>query len=138
MKLNFNFLAIKVCLSTIFQDFKDKNLKNGSFQRSHIPLLESCLVNWRRIFPRFVPDETEQVNLLAVLEDVCIQIPEFIDVFHVLVQFLNSDDFNVLSDEVIKEWAGSDDSSYPKMDEIINIPDEYHKLFVEKMKKYLD
>jgi ectoine hydroxylase-related dioxygenase (phytanoyl-CoA dioxygenase family) len=39
---------------------------------------------------------------------------------------------------MIKEWAGSDDSSYPKMDEIINIPVEYHKLFVEKMKKYLD
>ncbi len=127
-----------MCLSTIFKDFKDKNLNNCSFQRTHIPLLENCLVNWKRIFPRFVPDEAEQVNLLAVLEDVCIQIPEFIDVFHVLVQFLNSDDFNVLSDEVIKEWAESDDSSYPKMDEIINIPDEYHKLFVEKMKKYLD
>ncbi len=125
-------------MATIFQDFKEKTLKNGSFQRSHIPLLETVLLNWKRIFPRFVPDESEQHNFLAVLEDVCVQIPEFIDVFHVIVQYLNSDDFSVLSDDVIREWAESEDSSYPKSDEIINISDEFHKLFREKMKKYLD
>ncbi len=95
-------------------------------------------MNWKRIFPRFVTNETEQINFLAVLEDTCIHIPEFIDVFHVIVQYLNSDDFNVIQDEVLKNWAESDNSSYPTYEDTIDISDEYHKLFVEKMKKYLD
>jgi hypothetical protein len=130
-------IAIKVCLSTLFKDFSEKILNGSSFQRIHIPKLENLLQDWKRLFPRFVPDETEQLNLLAVLEEVCIENSLFIDVFHVIVQYLNSDDFSVLSDSVIKEWAQNENSSYPKMDEVIYISDDFHRQFVEKMKKYI-
>ncbi len=112
-------------------------MNGSSFQRIHIPKLENLLHDWKRLFPRFVPDENEQMNLLAVLEEVCIENSAFIDVFHVIVQYLNSDEFSVLSDTVIKQWVQNENSSYPKMDEIIYISEDIHKQFVEKMKKYI-
>ena len=96
------------------------------------------LNNWKGIFSRFVPNESEKLKFLSVLEDLCIENTPFIDVFHVIVQLLNSDDFSVLPDEIIKSWATDPTSSYPSSEEDKVIPDEYHKLFVEKMRKFLD
>jgi len=79
----------------------------------------------------------EQLNFLAVLEDICIENSQFIDVFHVLVQYLASEDFSVLSADSIRQWAKNEYSSYPKMDEIKFISEDFHKLFVEKMRKYI-
>ncbi len=121
----------------MFKYFSDKVLEGSSFQKVHIPKLEKLLHDWKRLFPRFVPDITEQLNLLSVLEEVCIENSLFIEVFHVIVQYLNSDEFSVLSDSVIQEWIQNENSSYPKMDEIKYIPEEFHKQFVEKMKKYI-
>lgn len=138
IKIIFNFLATKMCFSIIFKDFSDKIIKNESFGRHHIADLEALFRKWKGIFTRFVPNENEQLLFISVLEDLCIENPKFIDVFHVIVQILNKDEFSVLSDDVIERWADRDTSEYPTVDGGKEIPAEYHKSFKEKMKKFLE
>lgn len=122
----------------IFQDFIEKNIGSGTFEKSHIGPLKEMLFTWKGIFGRFVPNENEQLYFISVLEDLCIEYPKFIDVFHVIIQLLNSDEFNLLPDEIIVKWAEKETSEYPTSEGYKEIHEVYHKSFKEKMKKFLD
>lgn len=125
-------------MSEIVKDFVNKHLVNSNFQKNHIPLLSNCLGNWKGLYSRFVPNSDEQLNFISVLEDICIENPKAIEFFHVIIQLLNSEKFSVLEDEVIKDWGSSKLSEYSTSEGDKTISEEYHKLFVDKMKKFLD
>jgi hypothetical protein len=125
-------------MSEILKDFVNKNLGTSNFQKQHIAILSYYLEKWKGLYTRFVPNSEEQQNFIAVLEDVCIENPKAIEFFHVVIQLLNSEKFSVLEDEVIKNWGNCKTSEYPTCEGEKSISEEYHKLFVDKMKKFLD
>lgn len=135
----YKILALKATLSIIFKDFENKSLVNASrFEKAHIGNLIQLLRNWKGLFSRFVTNENQQLEFIAVLEDLCLESSKFIDVFHIIIQYLNSDEFNVINDVILKKWSKIEESTYPKSNEVRVVPQEYHKLFLEKMKKFLE
>jgi hypothetical protein len=125
-------------MSEIIKDFVNKHLSDTNFQKYHISLLSTCLESWKGLYSRFVPNEGEQLNFISVLEDICNENPKAIEFFHVIIQLLNSEKFSVLDDEVLKDWGCSKLSEFPTSEGDKTISEEYHKLFVDKMKKFLD
>jgi hypothetical protein len=79
-----------------------------------------------------------QVRLLALIEDICIDFNMFYNFFHIFVQILNSEDIEILSDDVIRQWGRSDSSSYPTSEGEKEIDESHHKSFIQKCKKFID
>jgi hypothetical protein len=131
-------IAIKACLEVIFEDFVKKT-NISKLSKNHLSLLSETLVNWKGLFPKFVTNETDQQNLIAVIEDLCIQFPQLADGFHLIIQYLNSDKIDALSDGVLKRWYEDEVSQYPTSEEgMKEISESAHQDFREKMKKYID
>ena len=122
----------------IVKDFVARNLSNCNFQKNHIAILSNCLEKWKGLYTRFVPNLAEQLNFIVVLESICIEQPKAIEFFHVIIQLLNSDKFSVLEDDVIKSWGAAKTSEFPTSEGEKVISEDYHKLFVDKMKKFLE
>ncbi len=132
------FIATKACFSAIFDDFLRNKLNNENFSKNNLHLLKSLLTYWQGIFTRFVPNENEQLYFISVIEDLCIENPKLIDVFHIMIQYLNSEEFSVLSDDVILKWSELEKSEYPTSEGFKTIPEDYHRSFKDKMKRFLD
>jgi hypothetical protein len=130
---------MKASLLVIFREFSDKNLQGSKkFEKTHINNLIQMLKDWKGLFNRFIPNEEEQINFIAVLETLCIEQPEFADVFHIIIQYLNSEEFAVINDSVIKRWSSLTESQYPTSENIVEVPNDSHRLFVDKMKKFIE
>jgi len=125
-------------MSEIIKDFMAKNLSNCNFQKNHVGMLSNCLEKWRGLYTRFVPNLAEQLHFIVVLESICIEQPKAIEFFHVIIQLLNSEKFSVLEDEIVKSWGANKTSEFPTSDGAKVISEDYHKLFVDKMKKFLE
>ena len=113
-------------------------MKEGFFLATHVQPMDELIVKWKGLFTRFVVNEDIELQLISVLEDICIELPEIGESFHVIVQILNKEENLIVKDDSIKSWAVLDESKYKTSEEEIIIPNEYHRKFVEKMRKYIE
>lgn len=126
--------TLKACLIPILTLF----MKQESFNHNHIEPLKNLLIDWKGLFTRMIPNPETQVNSISVLEEVCMEINEISEAFHIILQLLNSDELNVISDDAIKEWASNSESKYPTDGGDVYISQSFHTKFNEKMKKYIN
>lgn len=101
-------------------------------------MIKELLLNWKPLFTRFVPNEEEELDFIAVLEDLCIHHFQFNEVFHVVLQLLNSEDINAICDDSIKKWSVLEKSKFSTSEGNKIIPQEHHLLFLDKMKKFIE
>jgi hypothetical protein len=127
---------LKAALFSVFKTFTD-NAKKSSNPINIVEEIKILLSNWRGLFSRFVPNEKVQLQAIAVIEEICIEIPDLTDAFHVIIMIMNSE-LNAIGDEILKNWAEAEESVYSTSEEDKVIPEEFHKKFVEKMKKYIE
>jgi hypothetical protein len=73
-----------------------------------------------------------------VLEEIAVENPKVIEFFNIIIQLLNSEDFSVLEDHILKKWSNVDKSKYPTSDGEREVGKQYHEKFVEKLRKFLD
>jgi hypothetical protein len=94
------------------------------------------LGNWSPLFSRIVPSKKEVLELIAVIEFLCIEIEKLRDAFHVIIQYLCSE-MKIIENEVLIEWHNSINSSYVLLEGITNIDPNEHKFFKDKLEKYV-
>jgi len=125
-------------LSPIFNDFIDRYLcSSEKIGRSHIQYLLKTLENWDPFFQRIVPSEKEKLQLIAVIEDLCIEHDKLRDAFHIIIQYLNSE-LKVIDDKTLISWSTIPVSSYVLMEGYNEIEASQHKKFVEKLEKFIN
>ena len=129
-----NSETIKTCLIPIINDF----LKGENFNHNHIEKLKEILFNWKMLFNRFVSTEEDMINLISIIEKLCIDINEIKEAFHIFIQIMNSEEVNIISDNSILKWRDKKESSFPTSDGMVIIPDDIHKKNLDKMKKYIE
>ena len=126
--------TMKACLMPIVRDF----LHDEHFTMNHIQPLRELLVKWKPLFKRMVVNDDVEVNLIGVIEYVCMEITEMSEGFNIFIQVLNSDEMGVLKDKNIKTWAAREESWFPNSEGNVDIPEDVHKLNLSKMQKYLE
>lgn len=104
--------------------------------RAHIQNLLKTLENWAPLFQRIVPSEKEKLELIAVIEDLCIENEKLKDAFHIIMQYLNSE-LKVIDDQTLIDWSKNSSSSYVLLEGYHEIDSIAHKKFVEKLEKYI-
>ncbi len=96
----------------------------------------NTLKNWNPLFQRIVPSDKEKLELIAVIEDLCIENEKLKDAFHIIIQYLNSE-LKVIDDQNLISWSQANGSSYILMEGYYEIEQNSHKKFVEKLSKYI-
>jgi len=135
---NYFLIASISSLHPIFSDFNRRNLGNSDkIGRSHVQSLLKTLENWNPLLQRIVPSEKEKLELIAVIEDLCIQIEKLKDAFHIIIQYLNSE-LKVIDDKNLIDWSHASVSGYVLMEGYHEIDFPQHKKFVEKLEKYIN
>ena len=129
-----NAETIKTCLNPIFNHF----LNGENFNHTHIKKLQELLNNWKNLFKRFVSTENDMIDLICVIEKLCIDISEIKEAFHIIIQIMNSEDCDFISDDAIFKWRDNKESSYPTSESKVVIPDNIHQENLQKMKKYIE
>ena len=122
----------------IFNDFINRNL--GNFEkigRSHVQSLLNILQIWDPLLQRLIPSEKEKLELIAVIEDLCIELEKLKDAFHIIIQYFNSE-LKVIDDKTLVNWSQSSRSSYVLMEGYHEIDPAQHKKYVEKLEKYIN
>jgi hypothetical protein len=79
-----------------------------------------------------------QIRLIALMEDICIEFNVFYNFFHIFIQILNSEDLEVISDDIIKQWGRSESSSYSTSEGERDIDEGHHRIFIQKCKRFID
>jgi hypothetical protein len=115
--------------------FKNLNTENT---RAIIGNLQELLIDWNSLFKKIIQTPDMQIRLIALIEYICIEHNVFFNFFHIILQILNSEDIDVLSDGVIKQWARSETSSYPTHEGEKVIDESHHRAFILKCKKFID
>ena len=135
----FNFLASKSSLDPIFADFTERYLSNcEKIGRANIQNLMNTLQSWAPLFQRLVPSEKEKLELIAVIENLCLLHVKLSEAFHVIIQYLNSE-LKIFDKDILVKWSKLDQSNYNLMEEgCINVDTVHHKKFVEKLVKYIN
>ena len=129
-----NAETIKTCLTPIFIHF----LNGENFNHNHIKKLEELLLNWKNLFKRFVSTENDMIDLISVIEKLCIDINEIKEAFHIIIQIMNSDEIDFISDEAIFKWRDNKESFYPTHESKVIIPENIHQENLQKMEKYIE
>jgi hypothetical protein len=95
--------------------------------------------DWKNLLEKVIPDQKQQIQFIAVLEDLLIEEHvELSNYFSVMLQILNSHDFELLSDEAIIEWYKAEESGFSYSDGFKIIEPNKHKQFVERVKPYIE
>ena len=125
--------TMKICLSIIITKF----LNGKKFSRQHIEKIGDLFKSWKNLFVRFVPNKDVELHLISVIEQLCIEIDEIKSAFHILIQVLNSEKCNVISDESIINWNKNEESYYDEIEGKVYIPKDINKENKKKMEKYI-
>lgn len=140
LKFFFNYTinkASKSSLGPIFTDFVTKHLNNAEkIGRLHVQSLMKTLENWGPLLSRITPGEKEKLELIAVIEELCIDNEKLKDAFHIIIQYLNSE-LKVIDDKNLIDWSTATGSSYVLMEGYYEIEETQHKKFVDKLEKYI-
>ncbi len=126
---------LKDFMSTHDSLFNNLNTDNTRLLINH---LQKLLLDWNALFKKIIQTPEMQIRLIALFEDICVDYNILFNFFHIFIQILNSEDIEVLSDEVIITWSKSQLSSYPTSEGEKVIEDIHHKAFIQKSKKFLD
>lgn len=97
----------------------------------------NTIQNWDPLLQRLIPSEKEELELIAVIEDLCIEFEKLKDAFHIIIQYLNSE-LKVIDDKTLINWSQASVSSYVLMEGYHEIEALQHKIFVEKLEKYIN
>ena len=126
--------TLKITLSVLLKKF----LNGKKFTKNKVGELSNLLKDWKQLFDKFVLDKTIELNLMSVLEQLCIEIPEINSAFHILVQILNGEDCNVIENQTIFNWNDNDESYFETSEGKVEIPKNINKSNKKKMEKYID
>ena len=126
--------TMKVCLYVIITKF----LNGEKFSKRHIQEITKLFKEWKPLFERFVPNENEQLQLISVIEQLCIEIEEIGSAFHIIIQILNTEECNIIGDEVILKWNKNIDSYYEELEGKVYIPKNVNENNKKKMAKYIE
>ena len=127
--------TLKICLSVILKKFLDGNkfVKNKHSYEE----LTKLFNKWKPLFEKFVPDENIELNLISVLEQICIEIPELNSNFYILAQILNNK-CNILKDKTIINWFENEEGNFETSQGLIIIPKDINQKNKKKMEKYVN
>ena len=78
------------------------------------------------------------IDLISVIEKLCIDINEIKEAFHIIIQIMNSDEIDFISDEAIFKWRDNKESFYPTHESKVIIPENIHQENLQKMEKYIE
>ena len=126
--------TMKVCLFVLITKF----LKGEKFSKRHIKEMTKLFKEWKPLFERFVPNESEELQLISVIEQLCIEIEEISSAFHILIQILNSEECNAIGDEAILKWNRSSESYYEELEGKVYIPKNVNEANKKKLQKYIE
>ena len=127
--------TLQICLTNILRQFLNgkKFVKNINNVKGLIELFK----NWKPLFDKFVIDDTVELKLISVLEQICIEVEEIKNYFYVLLQILNGQ-CKLIKDQTIFDWNENDESSYETTEGAKNIPNDVNKKNKKDMKKYIE
>ena len=125
--------TLKICLSIILKKF----LNGKKLTKDKVDALSKLFKDWKQLFEKFVLDKTIELNLISVLEQLCIEIKEINSAFHILVQILNGEECNVIQNQTIFNWNDNEDSYFDTSEGRIEIPKNVNKNNKKKMEKYI-
>ena len=127
--------TLKICLGIILNKFLNGNkfVKN----KHNYEELTKLFNNWKPLFDKFVPDENIELNLVSVLEQICIEISELNSAFYILAQILNNK-CEILKDKTIINWFENEESSFETSQGLIIVPQDINKKNKKKMEKYVN
>ena len=123
--------TIKICLSVILKRF----LNGKKLTKDKIEELSKLLKEWKQLFDKFVIDKIIELNLISVLEQLCIEIDEIKSAFHILVQILNGEDCNVIQNQTIFNWNDNEESYFETCEGKVEIPKNINKSNKKKIGK---
>ena len=89
--------TLKLCLETLISKF----LNGINFTSKDVPKLTKLFIDWKALFKRFVTSKEVELHLISVIEQLCIDVKEISSAFHIIIQILNSEDCDIISDESI-------------------------------------
>lgn len=95
------------------------------------------LGSWSPLFSRIVPSDKEVLELIAVIEFLCVELEKLKDAFHVIIQYLSSE-LKIIKDEVLIDWHNSVYSKFVLLEGITEINSEDHQFFKDKLDKYVN
>ena len=127
--------TLQICLTNILRQFLNgkKFVKNINNVKGLIELFK----NWKPLFDKFVIDDTVELKLISVLEQICIEVEEIKNYFYVLLQILNGQ-CKLIKDQTIFDWNENEESSYETTEGAKNIPNDVNKKNKKDMKKYIE
>lgn len=127
--------TLQICLTNILRQFLNgkKFVKNINNVKGLIELFK----NWKPLFDKFVIDDTVELKLISVLEQICIEVEEIKNYFYVLLQILNGQ-CKLIKDQTIFDWNENEESSYETTEGTKNIPNDVNKKNKKDMKKYIE
>jgi hypothetical protein len=110
---------------------------NAETSQKIVPKLQELFQEWSTLFKKLIQTSEQQLKLIALVEDLCIEFTGLYNFFHVIVQILCIN-LEVLTPQAIIEWSRVDISQYPTSEGFKEVDSTYHGKFLMKSKKFVD
>lgn len=134
---------LKACLAVILKNFckeNDEYLRNLNPENTAVLIekLTETLTNWKNLFKKLIVSSETELYSLAVIEDLCIENPLLFNFYNIILQILYDEEFSVFSDNTLRAWSATDESRYATSEGFKSVDFNYHGIFVQKTKKFID
>ena len=93
--------------------------------------------NWKPLFDKFVPDDNIELKLISVLEQICIEVKEINNSFHILLKILNGQ-CHLIKDKTLINWNDSEESSFETNEGVVEIDKDVNKKNKKDMEDYIN
>ena len=127
--------TLKISLAHILNQFLNGKKFVGNKQNAKE--LIKLFNNWKPLFDKFVPDDNIELKLISVLEQICIEIKEINNSFHILLKILNGQ-CHLIKDKTLINWNDNEESCFETNEGTIEIDKDVNKKNKKDMEDYID